>query len=348
MYVSVLYFFLYRIAAIISVILFWVTLSHTDKMHMRERSRRLGNKIRNSIVHNTSSVSRFALRTLNSTAVFEFVINNQSSMERAYLIVALYILRPVSIALEMITGFTEGVENVDPLIVLESINKDEHESSKEEDKTIKIDPRPNDYKRIVNEFNESQNEIDDSDVVPISTHDGEHAEIDDADKEEPGDAGEDGKDRGEVEKVEKVEEVEKVEKIQEKQEIRDARIDDRFDDNDNDNDNDSSSDSTDTKISITDTNVNDDSESSESSESDESSDNYRRSHRAKNKRAVLTTQRSNGRASRESRASQISRESRESRASRASSTKPQLRMQGVRVKRVTPKNVPKIRLSRNR
>jgi hypothetical protein len=93
-----LYFFLYRLAAMVTVPLLLMALSHTDRVHMRERARRLGESIINSATSNVSSPNPLA-----QTIVF-------------YL--RLYVWRPICILTEIIGGFNEGIECLAPTMMI--------------------------------------------------------------------------------------------------------------------------------------------------------------------------------------------------------------------------------------
>jgi hypothetical protein len=94
-----LYFFLYRIAAIAAVPLLMIALSHTDRVHMRERARRLG-----------VSIVKSAQSTLvkEDTTLYRFLL----------FYVRLYIWRPICILTEMVGGLNEGIENLEPTVMI--------------------------------------------------------------------------------------------------------------------------------------------------------------------------------------------------------------------------------------
>lgn len=92
-----IYFFLYRLSIIVTIPLLMSALSHTDRVHMRERARRFGA----SAVEYVSSLSKPYGNLLN--------ISN---------LLRLHIWRPVCILTDIIGGFNEGVENLEPTMMI--------------------------------------------------------------------------------------------------------------------------------------------------------------------------------------------------------------------------------------
>ncbi|VBB18492.1 hypothetical protein YASMINEVIRUS_955 [Yasminevirus sp. GU-2018] len=89
------YFSLYKISLGVCGLFFWMCMSYVDRVHMRERSRRIGVRVHNIISKLTISKSvHDKLRIL--------------------------FLRPLCSLFETVTGFLEGVENFDPVISIAS------------------------------------------------------------------------------------------------------------------------------------------------------------------------------------------------------------------------------------
>lgn len=106
-----MYIFLYQISLFITVFMFWILLGYVDRVHMRERFRRYGNNLSNTIAK-------------------LFPVNQQTG-DRFRLI----IIRPVCMIFEIITGFLEGLEGLEPIIMISS-NKDTF--TKEENHFVSI------------------------------------------------------------------------------------------------------------------------------------------------------------------------------------------------------------------
>src|SRR3989304_2292992 len=96
-----LYFILYKFALCATLPLMMIVLSHTDRVHMRERARRMG-----------VSIKRYA----TTDYLNDFRYGSQLSQLRVLL--ELYLLRPICICLEVLVGFTEGVEDIEPIMVI--------------------------------------------------------------------------------------------------------------------------------------------------------------------------------------------------------------------------------------
>lgn len=205
---SITVFLLYRIAAAVCAVLFWFALSYTDRVHMRERSRRLGILLR----HGSSE-------WVQKSGFYEYAIvqHYSDAINRAYLMTMLWVFRPLCIMLEMTTGFAEGVQNIEPLYTLElqdtdpvdnTIQIDDTDNAdvndQTDDKAENIKDNQNDdgaknntteivqrkdrnYKKIIDGFRES--EIDDSDVIEINTRNEKKAgDANDSDSEDSEDS----------------------------------------------------------------------------------------------------------------------------------------------------------------
>ena len=201
---------MYRIAAVACAVLFWFALSYTDRVHMRERSRRLGILLR-----------RASSEWVQNSGFYEYAIvqHYSDAINRAYLMMMLWAFRPLCIMLEMTTGFAEGVQNIEPLYTLELQDTDPADNTNRidsaddaddaddadindqtDDKSGNIKDNQNDdgvknntteivqrkdrnYKKIIDGFRES--EIDDSDVIEINTRNEKKAgDANDSDSED--------------------------------------------------------------------------------------------------------------------------------------------------------------------
>jgi hypothetical protein len=144
---------LYQISLFITMIALWILLSYVDRIHMRERFRQYGKKL---------------------TRLISILLINEKTYDRFRLIV----IRPMCAISEMITGFLEGIEGLEPIIMIAS-NKDnfirEENSitpnvSNPIDVSVKNEINKDEIKNEINK-DEIKNEInknDDIDIRPIN------------------------------------------------------------------------------------------------------------------------------------------------------------------------------------
>lgn len=176
-----LYFLLYKLALFPAILFMMVVLSHTDRVHMRERARRFGAQL--------------------VEALANYVGNNyfpdNTSDSKAYLTLfylRLYLWRPVCILTDMVGGFNEGIEHLEPTVMIvepysayrlnqhinpmadsfdnsqtQHVETVERENQSDTNRAFgRIDP--NSHKRIAKEImNDDDNNSDNSEVVVIST-----------------------------------------------------------------------------------------------------------------------------------------------------------------------------------
>jgi hypothetical protein len=180
-YLLVLYFFLYRIAVLATIPLLWIALSHADRVHMRERARRLAN----SIIKTTESY-------VDPNNKYSKLLNYLSLRSK------LYISRPLCVMTELLSGFAEGTEDLKPIMMIaEPYSAYRVETSKEVEMLNVANPilnkkesqistfgrvDPQSHKNIANEIIDSSNDSNDEDdednedTVSISTRDNKRTE----------------------------------------------------------------------------------------------------------------------------------------------------------------------------
>lgn len=88
---------LYKISIIIVPLIFWISLQYGDRVHLRIRARLFGENI-SLFIKNNIYIS-------------------------IYTQIQLYFIRPFACLIEILAGFIEGVENMTPIVSLESVSE---------------------------------------------------------------------------------------------------------------------------------------------------------------------------------------------------------------------------------
>jgi hypothetical protein len=138
-----IYLNLYIIGLYLVCIFFWISLSYVDRVHLREKTRRYGTQI-------------------------YMTLNNLSYVNMYYDKLRIILFRPISVILEMITGFIEGIENSDPIICLSSNNDLTYEEN--DVKRCYISPSDNDLVNIYPSNNTNIADKYDSDNIIVDKH----------------------------------------------------------------------------------------------------------------------------------------------------------------------------------
>jgi hypothetical protein len=113
------YLNLYQISLIITGIMSWLALSYVDRIHMRERARRYGVIVSILIA---SLVSKITGKNTSGSSE-PLILAQDSSISNIYDKFRLIIIRPICTILETLIGFLEGIENIEPIIIIAD-NKD--------------------------------------------------------------------------------------------------------------------------------------------------------------------------------------------------------------------------------
>jgi hypothetical protein len=137
-----LYFYYYKISIVISLLFGWLILSYIDRVHFRERIRRIG-------------------------IFFSYILTTILPSKYLFTQLRLFILRPVCVCLEGLTGLFEGMENTEAIVKISS-NKKDLFSFPNNDSTIPtIDMDIKESSKTSNKTSNNSNKLS-SPIIPIT------------------------------------------------------------------------------------------------------------------------------------------------------------------------------------
>lgn len=89
------YISLYRFSLMVMSFFLWISLSYVDRVHMKERTRRYGSILSDSF-----------LKVIMNEAIYNKI--------------RLFVIRPLCVLSEIVSGFLEGIENLEPILMISS------------------------------------------------------------------------------------------------------------------------------------------------------------------------------------------------------------------------------------